>query len=154
MVDSKVRVPAVVKLVDPLANKLLGAGLPLGPNALITVRGRKSGVPRSTGVALVELNGRRWVQSPFGEVNWVRNLRESGEAILTIRTNEESVQAVELTTAEKSTFLAEVLAPYFSRIPRPFRGLMISLLGARGLLEDPEKAAQEHPVFELFAKRD
>src|SRR3979411_1353692 len=91
--DSRIHQPAVLRPFDPIAKRLLGAGVPMGPNALITTRGRKSGLPRTTPVALVELEGRRWIQSPFGEVNWVRNLRQSGEATLGSGSREESVTA-------------------------------------------------------------
>jgi deazaflavin-dependent oxidoreductase (nitroreductase family) len=147
--DIKARRPAAVRFFDPIAKRLLGAGVPIGPNALITTRGRKSGLPRTTPVALVELDGQRWVQSPFGEVNWVRNLRESGEATLAIGKRHESVSATELGTDDAATFYAERLAPYFRRIPAPVRWAMGSMIGMQTILEDPAKAALEHPVFEL-----
>jgi deazaflavin-dependent oxidoreductase (nitroreductase family) len=151
-VGSKSRRPAAVRFFDPIATRLLGAGVPLGPNALITTRGRKSGLPRTTPVALVELDGQRWIQSPFGEVNWVRNLRESGEATLAVGKRQESVSATELGTDEKTTFYADRLAPYFRRIPAPIRWAMGSMIGMQEILEDPKRAAREHPVFELHAK--
>jgi deazaflavin-dependent oxidoreductase (nitroreductase family) len=150
--DIKARRPAAVRFFDPIAKRLLGAGVPMGPNALITTRGRKSGLARTTPVALVELDGQRWVQSPFGEVNWVRNLRESGEATLAIGKRHESVSATELGTDDAATFYAERLAPYFRRIPAPVRWAMGSMIGMQTILEDPPKAALEHPVFELRAK--
>jgi deazaflavin-dependent oxidoreductase (nitroreductase family) len=152
VVDSKPRKPAVVRFFDPIAKRLLGAGVPMGPNALITTRGRKSGLPRTTPVALVELEGRRWIQSPFGEVNWVRNLRVSGEATLGFGSREESVTATELGIDEAATFYSERLAPYFRRIPAPVRWVMGSMIGMQAILEDPEKASHEHPVFELRSK--
>jgi hypothetical protein len=36
----------VFKLFNPISKVLLAAGVPLGPNGLITIRGRKSGLPR------------------------------------------------------------------------------------------------------------
>ncbi len=68
--------PSFVKVFNPIARRILNRGPLLGPNALITVRGRKSGLPRTTPIALVEIDGRRWVIGTFGEVNWVRNLRD------------------------------------------------------------------------------
>ena len=38
-----VRVPRLVPLFNPVAKVLLAAGTPMGPNGLITIRGRKSG---------------------------------------------------------------------------------------------------------------
>ena len=151
-VDSIPRKPAAVRFFDPIARRLLGAGIPMGPNALITTRGRKSGLPRTTPVALVELEGQRWIQSPFGEVNWVRNLRASGRATLRLGSRQEEVSATELGTDEAATFYAERLGPYFRRIPAPVRWAMGSLIGMQTILEDPARAALEHPVFELHPK--
>ncbi len=147
--ESKVRIPGFVRFFDPIAKRLLGAGVGMGPNALLTVRGRKSGSPRTTPVALVELDGWRWIQAPFGEVNWVRNLRASGEATLAVGRRAESVAATELGTDEARTFFADVLAPSFRRVPAPVRWTLGSLLGMGDILRDPARAAREHPVFEL-----
>ena len=46
---------------------------------LLTVRGRKSGLPRTTPVNLIEYQGRRWLVAPYREVAWVRNVRAAGE---------------------------------------------------------------------------
>jgi deazaflavin-dependent oxidoreductase (nitroreductase family) len=152
--NANAHTPGFVRFFGPLATRLLGAGVPMGPNALITVRGRKSGLPRTTPVALIEMNGRRWIQSPFGDVNWARNLRTAGEATLAVGKRQESVTASELRPDEAATFYAEVLAPYFRRIPAPIRLTMGSVLGIREVLKDTEKAAREHPVFELRVKPD
>ena len=142
-------VPAFVSIFNPIASRLLRIGTPLGPNALLTVRGRKSGQLRTTPVALVEVNGRRWVQSPFGDVNWVRNLRAAGEATITVNRRPESVEAIELSTAEAARFFKDVLGPYVGRIP--LGGWLVSLLGLGEILSDPDAAAAKHPVFELRA---
>src|SRR6476661_7670057 len=86
----------VFSLFNPIAKFLLKAGVPLGFNGLITVRGRKSGLPRTTPVAIIEVSGRRWVWAPFGEVQWVRNLRAAGRATITVHRRQEEVRAVEL----------------------------------------------------------
>ena len=43
--------PSFVKVFNPIARRILKRGPLLGPNALITVRGRKSGLPRTTPIA-------------------------------------------------------------------------------------------------------
>jgi deazaflavin-dependent oxidoreductase (nitroreductase family) len=147
---SEARVPSLVGFFNPIAQRLLGVGVPMGPNALITVRGRKSGEPRTTPVAVVEIDGRRWVIGTFGQTNWVRNLRAAGEATLTIGKRQESVTASELSAPEAAAFLSEVLAPFIRRIPLGLGSWMIgSVLGARDILDDPVEAAPRHPVFEL-----
>jgi deazaflavin-dependent oxidoreductase (nitroreductase family) len=144
------RVPFLVPIFNPIARRMLGAGLPLGPNALLTVRGRKTGQPRTTPVALVEIGGRRWVIGTFGEVNWVRNLRAAGQATITSKRRSQPVSAVELSATETAAFFHDVLTPYVSRLPLG-RWLLGSVLGAGDILKDPDGAAQRHPVFELRA---
>src|SRR6185436_18699728 len=62
------RAPWYVPLFSPLAILLLKLGVPLGLNGLITIRGRKSGQPRTTPVAIIDVDGRRWIWAPWGEV--------------------------------------------------------------------------------------
>src|SRR3954451_19678517 len=90
------RVPAWVSIFNRPARFLLRAGVPMGPNALLTIRGRKSGLPRTTPVAIIDHAGRRWVWSPWGEVHWVRNLRAAGTATITVGGKAERVRATEL----------------------------------------------------------
>jgi deazaflavin-dependent oxidoreductase (nitroreductase family) len=143
------RVPSFVGAFNPVVQRLLGLGIRLGPNALITIRGRKSGLLRTTPVALVEHDGRRWVQSPFGEVDWVRNLRAAGEGTLTLGRRREQVKAVELSVDEAAAFFKEVVGPYARRLL--IGRLLIGSLGARDILEDPVGAGRRYPVFELHA---
>lgn len=147
--QASARVPSFVPLLNPIARRLLRMGPLLGPNALITVRGRKSGVPRTTPVALLELNGRRWVIGTFGETNWVRNLRAAREATLTIGRRREEVRADELDVEGRAAFFGEVVGPYVRRIR--IGALLLSLLGAKEVLDDPRAAAEKRPVFELRA---
>src|SRR5437868_14893647 len=86
------RVPFFVPLFNPIARRLLGVGVPMGPNALLTVRGRTSGLPRTTPVALLVIGERRRVVGTFGDVHWVRNLRAAGEATRTGKRRSEPVQ--------------------------------------------------------------
>src|SRR5438874_1343707 len=102
------RVPFFVPLFNPIARRLLRVGVPLGPNALLTVRGRKTGQPRTTPVALVEVDDRRWIIGTFGDVNWVRNLRAAGEATLKLGGGDEEVAADELTAEEATEFFSDV----------------------------------------------
>ncbi|TMD01082.1 MAG: nitroreductase family deazaflavin-dependent oxidoreductase [Chloroflexi bacterium] len=143
------RVPAVVGVANGIVAKLARVGVPVGPNALLTVRGRKSGVLRTTPVAVIAVDGRRWVQCPFGEVNWVRNLRAVGEGTLTTGRRAEAIRATELSRDEAAMFFAEVLGPYIRR--RRMGRTMAGVLGLRDVLEDPRGAAERHPVFELTA---
>ena len=70
--------PRWVPLFNRLAKPLLALGVPMGPDVLLTVRGRKSGLPRTTPVTICEYGLRRGFISPFGVTQWVRNLRLPG----------------------------------------------------------------------------
>jgi deazaflavin-dependent oxidoreductase (nitroreductase family) len=143
--------PVFVRLVDPLVRRLLRIGFPMGPNTLLTVRGRKSGQPRSAGVALVEIGGRRWVISAFGETHWVRNLRAAREAVLRVHGRDEPVAAVELTPAEAADFFRDVVQPYVRSMPLPVR--WVGRLFTRDIFADPVGTAARRPVFELCPHR-
>ena len=144
----KTRVPFFVPLFNPIARRMLRGGVPLGPNALLTVRGRSSGVDRTTPVAVVAIGGRRWVIATFGDVNWARNLRAAGVATVTVNRRPEAVVARELPRTEASAFFRDILTPYVHRVPLG-RWILGSMLGAREIFTDPDGAAQHHPVFEL-----
>ena len=141
--------PRFVTFSNFLAKRALKLGPLMGPNALITVRGRKSGQPRTTPVAVVEIDGRRWVVGTFGEVNWVRNLRVAGQAILSVGSRNDAVTARELTVDERTRFFRDVLTPYVKHLR--VGTLLLAMLGARDIVEDPSGAAVKRPVFELTA---
>jgi len=127
--------------------RLIRAGVPLGFNGLITIRGRKSGEPRTAGVAIIQRDGRRFVWAPFGEVHWVRNLRAAGAATVTYRRKEERVRAVELDPAQRLAFFRDILGPLARSMPG---GVTFIRLLDKVDLEKPEEAAQGRVVFELL----
>src|SRR5437660_10020241 len=143
------KAPSFVRFFNPIARRVLKVGARVRPSALITVQGRKSGLPRTTAIALVDLGGGRWVIGTFGETNWVRNLRTAGEATLTVGRDRERVIARELSLEERAEFFRDVIGPYVRRLR--VGGLLLSMLGAKEILDDPAQAAEHRPVFELRA---
>lgn len=140
------RAPLHVRLFAPLLEFLLGAGVPLGPNALITVRGRTSGLPRTAGVAVINIEGRRWIWAPWGEVHWVRNLRAAGRATITRRRRKEEVSATELNARERVRFFRDNLGPFARSLP----GGLWFIRTVDGVdLNDPVGAGEGRFVFEL-----
>src|SRR5262249_57851313 len=87
----------------------------MGPDVLITVRGRKTASPRTTPVTICENAGRRGLISPFGETNWVRNLRVARKATISFGRHKEEVAAVELGAVEAGGFIPDVVAPPAAR---------------------------------------
>jgi deazaflavin-dependent oxidoreductase (nitroreductase family) len=143
-------VPLQVRLFSPILKSLLVAGVPLGLNGLLTVRGRKSGLPRTAAVAIIPVSGRRYVWAPWGEVHWVRNLRAAGRATVTVRGRKEEVSATELDPSERVEFFRDVLGPFARRIP--FGVWFIRIVDGVDL-NDPLEAAEGRPVFELHPLR-
>lgn len=149
-IGTAARVPRSASFFNPVAKLLLGAGVPMGPNGLITVRGRKSGLPRTTPVAVIEASGRRWVWAPWGEVQWVRNLRAAGRATITVRRREEEVRATELDPTQRVAFFRDTLGPLARGVPL---GVWFIRVADKVDLHHPLEAAEGRVVFELHPVR-
>jgi deazaflavin-dependent oxidoreductase (nitroreductase family) len=144
-------VPWWAAYFNRIARPLLAAGVPMGPDVLLTVRGRKSGLPRTTPVTLCEYAGRRGLISPFGETDWARNLRAAGQATISLGRKTEEVTAVEVTAVElaepeAAAFIRDVLAP---RARQTRLGAWFVRAIDKIDIDHPVEAAQGRPVFEL-----
>ena len=65
------------RLANPLAMRLNAHG-----GATLTVAGRRTGKPRRVPVIPVEVGSSRYLVSPYGESDWVCNLRAAGKGEL------------------------------------------------------------------------
>ena len=148
------KAPTFVRIGNILTLTLLRAGFKLRgpfiffgnyPMYLLTVRGRKSGLLRTVSLAIIERNGKRYVGSVYGIVDWVRNLRAAGEAILTRGRRSETINVRELPKGEAALLLREEIkgGNPFAR----YYGVT-----ADSSLEEFERAAVSHPVFVLERK--
>ena len=145
------KAPGLIRGSNGLANRLLRAGLPMGPNTLMTVRGRKTGAPRTAPVAVIEVAGHRYVLAAYGPVNWVWNLRAAGEAVLRLDGRDERLHARELDHDEAVEFFSKTVPAYIGHFPwfgRAFARVFFNVVGPE-LRDDPERAWELHPVFEL-----
>jgi deazaflavin-dependent oxidoreductase (nitroreductase family) len=144
------RAPWYARAGNVMTTTLLRAGVKLNgfkkyPMYLMTVRGRKSGQPRTISIAIMERDGKRYLGAPYGEVNWVRNLRAAKEAVLTRGRRAETVRAIELPRGEAAVVLkAEVeggnpFSSYFG-------------VSKESSPEEYERAVASHPIFLLEAK--
>jgi deazaflavin-dependent oxidoreductase (nitroreductase family) len=143
--------PGFVRLANPFLVGALRLGVPMGPNLLMTVRGRTSGLPRVAPVAVIELDGRRYIMGAYGATNWVRNLRAAREATLRVHGKDERVTARELIRDDATSFYREDLPRFIQNFPwygRAFAKVFFGLVGPE-LANDPGLAAEKHPVFEL-----
>lgn len=138
---AKTKTPLFLNAFNILITTLLRVGVKIGSMTLLTVRGRKSGQPRTTPVWLSEHHGQRWLISPYGQVNWVRNLRAAGEATLTRGRHTERICSVEPSTQEAAPLLKQTLAEAPSFLRAYFDVTLDSPL------EDFEREVLTHPVF-------
>ena len=142
--------PLFIRVANVLTTTLLRVGVKLKgagnyPMYLLTVRGRKSGQPRTLPIAMWERNGKRYVGSVFGIVAWVRNLRAAGEATLTRGRRAETVIARELPQGEAALVLQADI-----KDGNPFAHYYG--VTANSSLEEFERAVLTHPVFEFVRK--
>ncbi|WP_019633487.1 nitroreductase family deazaflavin-dependent oxidoreductase [Actinomadura atramentaria] len=86
-------------------------GVSLLGTRLLAVRGRKSGVWRTTPVNLMTLEDERYIVAPRGHTQWVRNMRAAGGGELRLGRRAEEFTVTELTDAEK----IPMLRTYFKR---------------------------------------
>jgi deazaflavin-dependent oxidoreductase (nitroreductase family) len=139
------QIPLFVRVGNVLTTPLVRAGFNMGIIYLLTIRGRKSGEPRTTPIAVLERDGKRYLAAPYGIVDWVRNLRAAGEAILTCGRRAETVRALELPPREAGVVLRDLI-----KTGNPFgRYFEVTMESS---LEDFESAALRHPVFLLQKK--
>ena len=151
----------MLRMANPVTRRFVAAGLPTGaPNVLLTMKGRKSGKLRTVPVGIVELDGRAYIQSSYGETGWVANLRSNSEATLTRPGGQQApVHAVELSPEEGGAVLRQALRPFrrsrFLRVVlgptfRPPIGVLWRLrLRVDDTPEEYTTEARRHPVFEL-----
>lgn len=124
--------------------QLLNIGLPMGSLRLLRHRGRKSGTMYQTPVALVQQDRSRWLVSPFGEVNWVLNVRANGYAQLKGSFHTETIKLIELdNTLESAPILKQFRTQYgiVPFIPPHFQAT------PQSSIQDFVAEAHQHPVF-------
>ena len=124
---------------------LLALGISFNGSTLITVPGRKTGQPHSTPITVVEFEGQRYVQSPFGSVNWVRNLRAAGKATLSWGRRHETVIATELTPEQAAPVIKSIL-PHAPKVIRDYFDVT-----SDSSLEEIIRDAPNHPMFAVHA---
>jgi len=129
------------KAGNVLMRTLLAFGISLNGTTLITVPGRKTGKPHSTPITMVEFEGQRYVQSPFGNVNWVRNLRAAGTATLSWGRRHEVVRVTELSPEQAAPVIKSIL-PHAPKMIRDYFDVT-----PESSLEEFIREAPKHAVF-------
>jgi deazaflavin-dependent oxidoreductase (nitroreductase family) len=82
-------------------------GLAIGTMRLLTVRGRKTGEPRTTPVSPLNVNGSDYIVGGYAKGDWVKNVRAAGEGILAKGRKQQQVKLIELPENERGAVLRE-----------------------------------------------
>lgn len=112
----------VRRIFNPIAMRLEISG-----TRTLAVRGRRNGVIHRVPLIPVDVAGARYLVSPRGETDWVRNLRAAGEAELrSRREGARPFRATELPTADRPPIIAayrkvagRAVKSFFEAMPDP-----------------------------------
>jgi len=143
-----------VRINNAMASYLLRLGIKVWSFSLLTVRGRKSGKPIETPIAIFVQDQKRYLIATYGVVNWVRNLRATGgEATIT---RSRRTHAIELSPVAAAPIFREAVRSGPPGIPavifRGYRSLFVLPylnVTENSSLEEFEREVLAHPVFLL-----
>jgi deazaflavin-dependent oxidoreductase (nitroreductase family) len=136
------RPPRWLKLANRLNIAMLSRGIGPSTQRVLTIAGRTTGLPRRTPIAIVELDGARYIVAGYPSADWVKNARAGSRATLSRGGASTTVRLVEVPAAERPPILRE-----FLRAIRGGRSFLT--VGAGSTDADVVIAAEEHPVFRL-----
>ena len=125
---------------------LTRSGVSVAGSRVLEVQGRKSGEWRRTPVNVLTLDGVRYLVSPRGHSQWVRNIRVSGRARLVLGRKTESIAVTELGDDEKVPLLRAYLERWKWEVGAFFGGV-----GPDSPDEELRRIAPDHPVFRIAA---
>ncbi|GLZ28710.1 hypothetical protein Lesp02_09000 [Lentzea sp. NBRC 105346] len=137
-------------LLRRVGNAVIGRAVSWGiaPSiyVLLTVPGRRSGLPRTTPIRVLRFAGEEWLVAPYGVRDWVRNVRAAGAVTLRNGRHVRNAQVVEVSALEAGPVLRAYVAA--EPVTRPF-------FEARHGDPDHLFAAEAafHPVFRLEKPR-
>ena len=120
-------------------------GVSVWGSRVLEVRGRTSGEWRRTPVNLLTLDNERYLVSPRGHSQWVRNMRVSGGGRLLLGPRSESFSAVELSDDDEKV---PVLRAYLKRWKAEV-GVFFDGVGPDSSEQELRDIAAKHPVFRL-----
>ena len=120
-------------------------GVSVWGSRVLAVKGRTSGEWRTTPVNLLELDDNRYLVSPRGEGQWVRNLRVAGTGELRVGKKVEAFRARELADDEERW---SSCAAYLKRWKFEV-GVFFDGVGPDSTDEQLRAIAPRHPAFEI-----
>jgi deazaflavin-dependent oxidoreductase (nitroreductase family) len=113
-----------------------------GKQVVLTTIGWKTGLPHSVPVSPLDIRGVGYIVSPYGAVNWVKNVRADKNVQLRQGRHNRKVTLAEVPVSRRGVLLAAYWKQ--ERITRPYFDVP----------SDPQPAdfavgAENHPVFKI-----
>jgi deazaflavin-dependent oxidoreductase (nitroreductase family) len=136
-------------MFNAMVATLTRMGISVYGSRVLYVRGRKSGEWRSTPVNPLSLGGKRYLVSPRGQTQWVRNMRAAGGGELRVGRRVERFTATELPDDVKPPMLREYLRRWKFEVGMFFENVTPDSPDSR-LLE----IAPGFPVFQITTHQD
>ena len=124
--------------------RLTRMGISVYGSRVLAVRGRKSGEWRTTPVNPLTIDGQRYLISPRGNTQWVRNMRAAGGGQLRIGQRAEKFTATELPVEERPAVLRAYLKKWKFEVGMFFQGV-----GPDAPDDKILAIAPDHPVFRI-----
>jgi deazaflavin-dependent oxidoreductase (nitroreductase family) len=121
-------------------------GISVMGSRVLSVRGRKTGEWRSTPVNPLSYEDQRYLVSPRGHTQWVRNMRVAGGGELRVGRRVERFTATELPDEQKPALLREYLRRWKFEVGTFFEGV-----GPDAPDEKLREIAPGYPVFRITA---
>ncbi|WP_242547351.1 nitroreductase family deazaflavin-dependent oxidoreductase [Amycolatopsis sp. MtRt-6] len=84
-------------------------GVAFGPMQLLTVPGRRTGVPRTFPIAVNPIDGHRYIVQAYPKAAWVANVRAAGEVTLTRGRRSSAARLTELPVEERRPVLRRLV---------------------------------------------
>src|SRR5579859_2757560 len=141
------RLTSAQRFANSMFRLLTRLGIGARYRYVLTVPGRRSGLPRSTPVDVMAVGGERYLVAPYGVVSWVRNVRTATELTLSRAGKVATFTAEEI----RGEAAAPVIRAYLKHVPvtRAYWDVGVDA-------SDAELAGEtsRHPVFRLTACPD
>jgi deazaflavin-dependent oxidoreductase (nitroreductase family) len=104
---SELRPPRYLKPMNRVVRALQKLGIPTGPAMVLTVPGRKSGLPRSTPMTPFTYRGNMYTVAGYPGADWAANARAASTGTLSRGRKSRQINIVELDTEQSRPVLRE-----------------------------------------------
>ncbi len=133
----------LTRTMNRIVSWLASRGLMPSDTITLEVKGRRSGMIRSNVVTWVERDEERYLVSPRGETEWVRNVRAAGGEAVIRRRERQKVRLEEVPTEQRAPIIKAYLKKTAKATQQHFG------VDPKAELEEFEGIAARHPVFRI-----